>query len=616
MQFRSQRTLLWAVAIAGLLSLLGVLASFQFRWINAVTTAERERMQAHLQAATQRLVQEFDRELIRACLIFLVAPFEWREGNWPDLMAHYQLWSQTAVFPKLVRTVYLASGQAQEAPKIYRFDPRSNQLVAEPWPSRFSLLRKRLEARREPKRQAPSRATSPAQWTIEEQIPALVLFVSQVAPHRPSLATPPAAAGQGSPRFLGGLILELDREFLQKELLPHLVPKHLSGPGGFDYDIAIAPAGDPEQFVYLSTGASQSSFRSPDVNVALFALRPEDANAMSATVALRRTETAGRGSRRGGGPRADWPPYRGRGLALQSILPGVEGRWRLLVTHRSGSLESAVAGLRTRNLAVSFAILLILGAGIGLIVVLTQRAQKLARAQSEFLAGISHELLTPLAVIRAAADNLADAVAVSGEQAQRYGEIVRRQSRRLSEMLQDALGFAVAQNVARRRFRAVAVEDVIRRAIETCGPAIAEAGVTLVEDIEPKLPPVQGDATALSHALRNLLMNGIQYGSEGAWLSIAARQLAGRNGREIEITVEDRGPGIEPRDLPRIFEPFFRGRTAAAVRLHGTGLGLSLVKRIADDHHGRISVKPAHPKGTVFSLRLPVASSPDTENEA
>jgi signal transduction histidine kinase len=599
--------------IVVLLGLLGLLAFLQFRWINDVTTAERERMQAHLRAAAERLVQEFDRELMRACLVFLMAPFEWNEDNSANIAERYRSWSQIAPSPRLVRNVYLATGQSIGGPALRRFDPQANRLATVPWPSGLSPLRSRLDELFEGSSPESRSAPRPVRWTIEEEIPALVLLISHGFPRQMPGPVRPSFTGEGSADVLGALILDLDLEFLQKEILPQVTRKHLSGPGGFDYEVAVVSARDPKRFLYLSPGASQSSFRAPDLNVALLALRTEDANTLSPLLALERTEPFGGGSRGGRGPRADWPPNRGRGLALQSIQPGIEGRWRLLLTHRSGSLESAVAGLRSRSLAIGFAILLLLAASVGLIIVLTQRAQRLARLQAEFLAGISHELLTPLAVIRSAADNLADGVADTGEQAQRYGEMIRRQSRRLSEMVQDALGFAVAHSPARGRFRSMDVGEVIRRAVETCRPAIVEARVELAEVIEPELPPIQGDATALSHALRNLLMNGLQYGSDGGWLSIRAHKASGRHGPEIEIVVEDRGQGVEPGDLSRIFEPFYRGRTAAVSRLHGTGLGLSLVKRIAEDHGGHVSVKAARPKGTVFSLRLPATRSREQE---
>src|SRR5690606_9240523 len=89
-------------------------------------------------------------------------------------------------------------------------------------------------------------------------------------------------------------------------------------------------------------------------------------------------------------------------------FPSGEGLWRVYVRHPSGSLEAAVAAVRRRNLAVSFGILLLMAATVAVILVSTRRAQNLARLQMEFVAGISHELLTPLSVIRSASDNLAD----------------------------------------------------------------------------------------------------------------------------------------------------------------------------------------------------------------
>jgi signal transduction histidine kinase len=597
----------WFGAIAGLLGLLGLLAFLQFRWIDAVSSAERERMQAHLRAAGNRFVQEFDRELMRACLTFAIAPFEWNQDGWMGVGERYRAWSQTAAYPGLLRNAYVASGRGDGGLRLYRFDPQTDRIDSAEWLLRLSPLRRRLEALLPEDSPEFRAAPRPVRWLIEEEVPALVLVISHASPGGPGTQEASPSPGGGSRRVPGALILELDLQFIQQTLLPQLAHKHLSAPGGLDYLVAVVTRSEPRRTIYLSPGASDSSFSTPDLSVALLGLQAEDANALAPAIGFEPRETSSGRFPGWRGPRAG-PPHRGRGFALQSVLPGVEGRWQLLVTHRSGSLESAVAGLRSRNLAIAFAILLMLAASVGLIVVLTRRAQRLARLQAEFLAGISHELLTPLAVVRSAAENLADGVAETGEQAQRYGEMIHRQSRRLSEMVQDALGFAVAQSRPRSRFQPVAVAEAIRRAVETCRPAILEAGVELVEEIEPDLPPVRGDATALSHGVRNLLMNGLQYGGDGGWLAVRARHAAGRRGHEVEIAVEDRGRGIETGDLPHIFEPFYRGRTAAASRLHGTGLGLSLVKRIAEEHGGRVSVTSRRPTGTVFTLRLPAAS--------
>ena len=114
--------------------------------------------------------------------------------------------------------------------------------------------------------------------------------------------------------------------------------------------------------------------------------------------------------------------------------------------HPSGSLEAAVNAARRRNLLVSTASSAMLGASMGLLVVSTRRAQELARQQIEFVAAVSHELRTPLAVIRSAADNLADGVVHDEAQVRKYGELVRGEGRRLTEMVEQILEFAGIQS--------------------------------------------------------------------------------------------------------------------------------------------------------------------------
>ncbi|MBN8730491.1 MAG: HAMP domain-containing histidine kinase [Acidobacteria bacterium] len=594
MRLRIPTTWLWASVAALLVALLLSLAFLQFRWIDAVTVAERERMQAHLRAASGRLTQEFDHEVMRACMTFLVAPFEWREGHWRDVGGHARVWRQTAAFPNLIRSIYVINIEANGAAALHRYQEGDPALASAKWEERFESVRARLTT-------ATGQGGPPVQWRIDTAIPALVLYVSDTG------------ARQGEPgagHEKGAVILELDEDYLRRTLLPALVSKHLAVSAGLDYEVEVRTS-DAGRLIFPSPAAHEPGAGKPDLELPFFALRPEEASRFAPLAAFEASGPGrrGQGQPKGRGPRADRPSFRGRGLAAQSVQGGGEGHWRLAVRHRAGSLEAAVDGLRKRNLALGFAMLLLLGASVLLIVTLTRRTQKLARAHSEFLAGISHELLTPLAVIRSAADNLADGVAVSNERAQQYGEIIRKQSRRLSEMVQDALGFAVAQSVARERFREVAVEDVVRRAVETCRPAIAEAGVEFVQQVEPGLPAILGDATALSHMLRNLIMNGVQYGGSGGSLALKVKRARTKSGDAVEITVEDKGGGIAPGELQRIFEPFFRGQGAAQMRLHGTGLGLSLVKRIAEDHRGTVSVESQRPGGTVFTVRLPAAGA-------
>src|SRR5204862_7705270 len=113
--------------------------------------------------------------------------------------------------------------------------------------------------------------------------------------------------------------------------------------------------------------------------------------------------------------------------------------WALLVKHRAGSLERAVEQLRKRNLAISFGVLLVLGAGLITLVISSQRARTLGRLQMEFAAGVSHELRTPLAVIRSAAYNLRRGIVHDKEGVEQYASIVQEEARRLSDMVEEVL---------------------------------------------------------------------------------------------------------------------------------------------------------------------------------
>src|SRR5260221_8575369 len=106
--------------------------------------------------------------------------------------------------------------------------------------------------------------------------------------------------------------------------------------------------------------------------------------------------------------------------------------------------------------------------------------------------------------------------------------------------------------------------------------------------------------------MKNLLENALKYAARGKWLSVSACATQARKGSEVQITVADRGPGIAPKDLPHIFEPFYRGQSVAATT-SGTGLGLCLVERDLRALGGSVTVQSAPGEGTSFTLHLPVS---------
>ncbi|HYU45048.1 MAG TPA: ATP-binding protein [Terriglobales bacterium] len=236
-------------------------------------------------------------------------------------------------------------------------------------------------------------------------------------------------------------------------------------------------------------------------------------------------------------------------------------------------------------------------------------AVQFAKLQLEFVASISHELRTPLAVIHSAAENIADGVVEGKEQLARYGAVIRNQSRQITDLVNEILLFASTRNKKNRyTLRPLQVSQIVDLAMENTALLVQEAGLVVEQQVEPDLPPIVGDLSALSHCLQNLIGNAIKYSGQSHWICVRALLDAARKtgNREIQISVQDRGIGIHKSDLPHIFEPFYRSPAVSAAQIHGTGLGLLLAKSIAEAMNGKLTVESKLGAGSTFTLHLPI----------
>lgn len=364
-----------------------------------------------------------------------------------------------------------------------------------------------------------------------------------------------AAAGDQPEEWL---VLEVNVDYVRTVFLPELLTRHL-GPDS-EYDVEVFPSGV----------SSQAIFRSHEDGSRIGA--PNDGSAGLFPVDLRR----------------------GQGRGERGEREALGGRWTIAARHRAGSLEAAVGRARNRSVATTSAILLLMLGAIAALIRFTRHSQLLADQQMMFVAGVSHELRTPLTVIRTAAHNIGHGVLDRNnpEQLRRYGDLIRDQAEKLAVIVEQVLRFA---NTQAGRTLATREPVWVDWLIDNLENAEVE------KSVEPDLPPVMGDPVALAHALGNLVSNAAKYG-EG-WIGLAASAV----GDAVEIRVSDRGPGIPREDLGRIFEPFYRGRRAVDDQIPGTGLGLSLVKRIVEAHGGKIEVRSELGRGTDFVVRIPAA---------
>jgi signal transduction histidine kinase len=238
-----------------------------------------------------------------------------------------------------------------------------------------------------------------------------------------------------------------------------------------------------------------------------------------------------------------------------------------------------------------------------------QSAIQLARLQMEFVASVSHELRTPLTIISSAADNIADGLVEGKEEIKNYGSAIRSQSHQMTELVNEILLFAATRDRKNAYIlRPLKVSDLVDAALVRTSELVKSAGFTVDVQIDAELPCAVGDMSALSQCLQNLLINAVKYSGRSRWIGVKAfvSDSEGHKGKKVCIAVQDRGIGIHSSELPHIFEPFYRSAAVTAEQIHGTGLGLSLSKTIAEAMGGDLSVVSELEVGSVFTLHLQI----------
>jgi signal transduction histidine kinase len=241
---------------------------------------------------------------------------------------------------------------------------------------------------------------------------------------------------------------------------------------------------------------------------------------------------------------------------------------------------------------------------------------QLAELQMEFVASVSHELRTPLAVIRSAADNLADGLIRDRDAMRKYGAILQHQSRNMADLVDQILLFASTEDRTNRYvLQPVSVNKIINSAVTDTESVVHAAGFSLDVQVDTDLPPVMGDLGGISQCIQNLIGNAVKYGGQDRIVSLRATRFSSNHGKddELRVSVADRGIGIDSSELAFIFDPFYRSPRVQAAQIHGTGLGLPLAKRIAESMGGRLTVQSQLSVGSTFTLHLQFAKGEDME---
>ena len=287
--------------------------------------------------------------------------------------------------------------------------------------------------------------------------------------------------------------------------------------------------------------------------------------------------------------------------------------WSLQISpSKTAELAKGVQSRRLLELVMVVLSCVVVILGLATILVVAERERRVSALKTEFVANVSHELKTPLALIRMFGEMLQSGRVANDEKRQEYLDIIVSESERLSALIENVLDFAkVERGRAPYELMSGDVGEAVTRAANVYRYRAEREGVELTVEVDPALPAAKLDERAIQLAVINLIDNALKYapGSDVIALRTA------REGDAIVVRVTDKGPGVPPEERERIFERFVRGASAkgsddGGKPVRGSGIGLALVMHIAEGHGGRawVEAPSGQPgRGSTFALSIPIA---------
>jgi two-component system phosphate regulon sensor histidine kinase PhoR len=279
---------------------------------------------------------------------------------------------------------------------------------------------------------------------------------------------------------------------------------------------------------------------------------------------------------------------------------------KILADGKPGEDEITLQGKRVRVLQMHGTILNSdKGEYLGALIVLNDitHLRHLERIRRDFVANVSHELKTPITSIKGFVETLREGAFADSKDAERFLEIVARQSDRLNSIVEDLLVLSKIEEAEKTEIplEYSNLKDVIQNGIDTCEIKIRDKNISISFNCEMDVYSMI-NPQLLEQAIVNLLDNAVKYSENGGTVELLCKS----SGEKAIISVRDWGAGIEKKHLPRLFERFYRVDKGRSSDMGGTGLGLAIVKHIAIAHHGYVEVESVFGKGSVFSIHLPL----------
>lgn len=586
-----------------MIALLTLFVGLQYTWLAQASVAEREQLQKRVETDTKAFADEFNREIQGAFLSFQVDAAVITTGDNAAFNERFDYWKGQTKYPELIKQiVYIPKTRTE----LLAYSTDKGVFETTPSSPELDAIRAEL-------------SNGLRRSVIEQHLAlAMPLLPNDHLGQRVMIRTrtPQLEEKITMPEPVGHLVVLLNRQTIIQKMLPDISAKYF---GGGDLRAAV---NDREGNLIFGDGGNSST---PDASFALLDVTPDSmifftnrdvalprapATAKETVVLDQRIESR-IFTREDGANTANGKEFT---IKLQGDPKSVTHRtvvastsangdpWKLNVTHSAGSVGQFITNEHRKSMAIGIGLYLLLVGGIAAIVLSAMRSRKFAQRQIDFVSSVSHEFRTPLAVIYSAGENLADGVANDEKQITRYGELIKGEGRKLSTMVEQILEFAGASSGKKKyKFEPADAGSIVNEAIAATHTLLNDAGFTTEIEIADGLPQINADTEALSSAIQNLLQNSVKYSGDRRAIRVAAT-----NGNsKVKISVEDNGIGIAGKDLRQLFEPFYRSKEVVDAQIHGNGLGLALVKEIAEAHGGTVRAESELGKGSNFTIEIP-----------
>jgi signal transduction histidine kinase len=270
------------------------------------------------------------------------------------------------------------------------------------------------------------------------------------------------------------------------------------------------------------------------------------------------------------------------------------------------SIEQLVGKEKQLYLMLFAGIIIVMFIGIVVMIRAVIHESEISRMKSEFVSNVSHELKTPLALIRLFGETLESGIVSDEKKRQEFYGIIRKESERLTHLINNVLDFSrMDTGVKEYHFKEADLVEVVRSTLEAYKFHIRDDGFKIESELPDESITLKIDKDAISQVLLNLLNNAVKYSEERKYIQVRVC----KNSISALISVTDHGVGIPKEELKKIFDKFYRVSTAKTRETRGTGLGLTLAKHIVEAHGGTIEVESEVGKGSRFMVILPITST-------